>query len=398
MKGIWSTRIFTVLILLFLSVGAVINIGLLAEPIQNLVGGESNFEDFIAEVKEVYVSDLAGKEAFINLNGLFAKLTGRTVYNEVAVLNNGMLDYDTLPKLDMTDFANGVDAFDAYLQEKEIPFLYVQAPCKSDLSDMLIRDGVENYGNTNANELLALLEDAGVSSLDLRTSISATPQTVEQYFYNTDHHWNTNGAFVAFGEILNALNKMLPEANLDLSLADAESWNIRVYEDWCLGSRGKRVGVCYGGVDDLYVYTPDFQTEMSMNIPKHGAAYRGSFEETVMHTAAEYLDAPDYFNQDPYYIYIGGDYPLVQHTNALAQNDLKVLVIKDSFTIPVQAFLSTAVAELEVLDPRYFNECSIAEYVEQSQPDVVIMMVNPSMFGSKSYYRTGAEDLTGKAK
>ena len=382
--------LFTVVISLFLLVGAVINFSLCASPIQRLFGGETDLKGFVEEVKEAYVSNLEGKEHFINLNGLFARLTGRHVYNGVSVLENGMLDYESLKAQDMTDFANGLTEFDAYLSAQEIPFLYVQAPNKSDLEDRLVRPGVENCGNDNANALLGLLKEAGVSYLDLRPTIVPTVEAVEQNFYRTDHHWNSYGAFLAYGEILAELDARFSEEGLDLSHAELSSWESTVYKDWFLGSRGKRVGIYFGGVDDLTVLTPKFETQMSMYVPKHRAYTSGDFAEAVMNTA--YLDAPDYFSENPYCVYIGGDYPLVHHVNNLVENDLKVLLIKDSFTLPVQAFLSASIKELDVLDPRYYTDTTVAEYVALSQPDIVIMMINPSIFGTKSYYELGVTE------
>ncbi|MBQ8311089.1 MAG: hypothetical protein IJX80_08780 [Clostridia bacterium] len=379
--------IFTAVIGGVLIIGSLMNIGLVQKPIERLGDSTIDFSQFVDEIKSAYVSDFSNKECFINLNGLFARITGRHVYNEVSVLENGMLDYETLKELDMTAFANSVIQFDAFLKENGIAFLYAQVPNKSDLQDTLVREGIDNYGNRNANELIGLLEKTDTEILDLRQSISATPELVEKYFYNTDHHWNTHGAFVAFGELLQYLNEMFPAENIDLSLADASNWSTEVYEDWFLGSRGKRVGIYFGGVDDLTIYMPNFETDMSFYVPKHREYYSGSFADAVIRE--KFLDAPDYFNENPYCAYIGGDYPLVHHRNELVENDLKVLIIKDSFSLPLQSFLSTAVKELDVLDPRYYTESTISEYVAVSQPDIVIMLINPSVLESSAYYHFG---------
>lgn len=388
-KAHFGELLFTVFILSFLVIGAILNFGVLEKPWERFTEETVDFEEWIDEVKKAYVSDVAFKEEFINLNGLFAKLTGRTVYNDVATLNNGMLTYGEIPYLDMKPMANSVTGFDTFLKDNNVSFLYLQAPLKEDLAGSLLPYGVELCGNRNANELLALLKQNGVDTLDLRQSLSATPELVEQYFYRTDHHWNTHGAFKAFGEALAYLQAAFPDKTFDATLSDASNWNQTVYEDWFLGSRGKRVGVLFGGVDDLVMYTPKFETDMSFYVPKHRAYYSGSFEDTVIRSS--YLDAPDYFNENAYCAYIGGDYPLVHHVNRLAKNDLKVLLIKDSYSLPFQSFLSTAVRELDVLDPRYYKDGTVAEYVAASKPDIVIMMTNPSVFGDTVYRQFGIE-------
>ncbi len=386
-KEHFGELLFTVFILGFLIVGCILNLGVLQKPWERFTEETIDFEEWIGEVKKSYVDEVAFKESFLNLNGLFAKLTGRTVYNDVSVLNNGMLTYGEMPKLNMSAMANGVSEFDTFLEANGISFLYLQAPLKEDLAGSLLPFGVEHCGNENANELLASLKQNKVDTLDLRQSISATPELVEQYFYRTDHHWNTHGAFKAFGETLAYLQTAFPDQEFDTTLADASNWEQTVYEDWFLGSRGKRVGEYFGGVDDLVIYTPKFKTDMSFYLPKYRTYYSGSFSDAVIRS--DFLDTPDHFNENAYCAYIGGDYPLVHHVNRLAKNDLKVLLIKDSFSLPFQSFLSTAVRELDVLDPRHYKDSTVAEYIAASKPDIVIMMTNPSVFGDTVYHQFG---------
>ena len=179
------------------------------------------------------------------------------------------------------------------------------------------------------------------------------------------------------------LKTKFPDAKFDDNALLESSWTRTVYEDWFLGSHGKRVGEYFAGVDDFILYTPNFATDMSMYIPKHKSFTSGTFEETLVKSS--YLDEPNYFDETPYCTYTGGDYPLVHHVNYNAKNDIKVLIIKDSFTLATQAFLSTQVREVDVIDPRYYTDMSIAEYVAASSPDIVLTMINPTSFQRKEY-------------
>lgn len=385
-----GSLLFTVVVISFLVIGAIVNLGVLEKPLERLSDEKITFEEWIDEVKLAYVNDVEGKDVFINVNGLFARLTGRTVYNEVSILNNGMLLYDVVEDLDMKPLANGVSDFDEFLSENDIPFLFIQAPIKTDLGNTLVPYGVVNNGNKDADELLGELNKNGVETMDLRPILVQTPEDVAENFYKTDHHWNVKGAFKAFGEVLAVLDAQFPEAEIDLSLADRENWTSEVYEDWFLGSRGKRVGVFFGGIDDLEIYKPKFKTDMSCYVMHHRAYYDGDFTDAVIRE--EYLDEPDYFDENPYCVHIGGEYPLVHHVNRLAKNDLKILLIKESFALPFQCYLSTAVKELDVIDPRRYTASTVAEYVATSQPDMVIMMMNPSAFPNTSFRKLGAEE------
>ena len=378
---------FAILIVAFLALGFLLNKKLLKAPIDDLQDDKIKFNQFISQVQTSYKNNVALKENFINLNGFFLRITGRNHYNNVTRLKNGMLTYGSLPEIDMQPFADGITEFDAYLKENGIDYIYVLAPIKCDLGNTLVYTGSVNFSNQNADKLLKGF-GKDVSYIDLRPYLVSDPDLVKKYFYVTDHHWNTDGAFEAFKIFLSQLNEKYPDANIDMSLIDKDNWDVTTYEKCFLGSHGKRVGKYYAGIDDFLLYTPKFETQMSMYVPKYKAYYEGTFKESVF-VKEEYVTNKNFFNETPYVAYIGGDYPIVHHRNPNASSDLKILILKDSFALPFQSFLSCAFKEIDVVDPRYFTECTLAEYVAISKPDLVITLMNPSVFNDTSYQKTG---------
>ena len=223
--------------------------------------------------------------------------------------------------------------------------------------------------------------------LDLRPYLSANVDLINKYYFKTDHHWNFTGAFVGFGKIAEKVAVMFPEKEIDLTYTKWEQWESHTLEKWFLGSRGKRVGMLFAGVDDITWYTPKFETNMYRSVPKYNAVFEGDFVKTNIRE--KYIEKKDYFKDNPYCLYIGGDYPIVHHKNYLPVTDMKLLIVKDSYTSPVQAYLSTMFTEIDVIDPRHFKETGVAEYVKESQPDLVILMMNPSVFGVSDYMDFG---------
>ena len=180
-----------------------VNVKIVGEPLTALARHELTFEEFVNTVESGYSSDnFAGKSGFVNVNGLFARLTGRRVLNKVIRGTNGMLT-GAAGNIDMTELAASIEGFAKYLQEYEdIPFLYVQLPYKEDLDGSFLPEGVTSCANQNADHLLSCLSAAGVNAMDMRPQLSQTPEMMQQYFYKTDHHWNPEGAFVAFREVM----------------------------------------------------------------------------------------------------------------------------------------------------------------------------------------------------
>lgn len=389
-KKQWSSaQVLALCVLLFLAAFLALNLHLVSQPLERLTAGESDFSQFISEVQHTYTANAFWKEHFVNLNGLFARLTGQRVCNETIRLNNGMLCYPSEEQYVYWVGENLV-GFSQYLDGKGIPFLYVQAPCKSDTDANLMPTGIEHYANRDADDFLAYLASSGVNTFDLRPQLSKTARQVEETFFRTDHHWTPEAALRACPLILEQMDALLPNQTLDTANAAFDQWEAHTLEDWFLGSLGKRTGVYYGGVDDFTYYTPRFDTHMSRNVLKHMDFFSGDFVQANL--CMEYTQRRDYFNDSPYCIYVGGDYPLVQHRNASAPNKLRVLLLKDSFSLPLQCYFSTIFTEVDVLDPRYLDNMTVAEYVSLTEPDMVVMMINPiGGLGSQEYAYYGTE-------
>ncbi len=371
-------------LIILLSAG---NYRLMTEPVRRLIGGEINFEQMTKEIVQGFSSDnFWRKNNFIDLNGFFARLSGREHYNNVWKLKNGMLaSYEQ--EWDMTDPARSVADFSDYLQSLNTPFLYVQQPVKMDLAKTLKTDNAEDYNLDNADSLLSLLRDRKVNTLDLRTLICADRAAIEKYFYRTDHHWSQTGALAACPSVLEKIGQLCG-TSLDLSLAAAEMWEKHVVEQCFIGSWGRRVGAYFGGLDDFIYYTPRFSTDMSYAVMDTEQFYEGDFSQA--YCRFENLEGDSYWDRPAYSTYLSQDYGHVKLRNRAAPNQLKMLVFKDSFSLPLLSLLSASVSEIDVIDPRYYAGSTLAEYAYTSRPDLVVMMINPSMFTSEAFFTFGA--------
>ena len=377
--------------LLFIFWFSLKNLQLTQEPLGHFLNYPSAFTSSRDILQEKYTSDnLLHKNDFINLNGLFARLTGRQHLNDIYRTKNGMLTRINDP-LDMNPLAQNIIHFTQVLNAYDIPFLYVQAPCKEDFEDSILPDGITSYGNENSDALLSLLSEANVMTIDLRPYLSATVELIDRYYFRTDHHWNTEGAFLGFQMITRQIDEII-SAPLDLTCTDRSLWESHTLEDWFLGSRGKRVGIYFGGVDDYSWLIPTFHTEISTFIESENLVYSGTFSDANLHPNK--IAERDYFGSNPYAHYVNSDYPLIRHKSSSAPNSQKILIIKDSYTMPLQAFLSTIFQEVVVIDPRYYPHKDITKTVLSEQPDLVFMLLYPSVFTNPEYSDFGTEDFS----
>ena len=356
---------------------AALNFPHLKPALYTFLTGQTDFSGFTRLVRESYVNDTVGRYGFVDLNGLFMRLTGRRTDNSVMKLRNGMLTEENTPPCDVTKLSEGINTLAEYLEEKGTPFLYVQLPYKLDLNAELVIAGKSDYSHDNAERLLEAL-DASVDTLDLRPLLCKDAGSIEKYFFRTDHHWNYCGAFQGFSELLRQLDKRFPDSGIDLSCGDINNWESHTVKNWLLGSRGRRTGRFFAGLDDMTYYTPRFASQISCEIPETGEYYEGDF--TAANIRMEKITGgKDPYEKDAYSMYMGEDYGYVKQQNSAASGKLKLLLIKESYSLPLQAYLSTAFQCVDSLDPRFLDGKTVRQYIDELEPDVVILALNPNI-------------------
>ncbi len=382
------TVMFIVLWLYFF----VSNISIVGDTYSKLVNSEIDLLQVKEELLRAYNDNLAQKYTFINLNGLYVRLSGGRVCNKMIRLNNGYLSEYGEAEQNIQNKAKSIKALYQELEEKKIDFVYVQCPYKIDMNNELLPYGAEDKTNKNTNALVKRLKKSQVPVLDLRESISDTPDHVSEYFYKTDHHWNSLGAFRGFQEISKYLQAIYPEEKIYGEYQKLDNWDVHKKNNWSLGSGGKRTGVYFTGTDDLVWLTPKFETEMSFANVYKNEFYTGDFCDANIRE--KYIEERDYFADHAYCVYVGGNYPLILHRNDKAPVDKRVLLVKDSFALPLETYLSTVFSEVDTIDLRHYKGGTLYEYILESEPDTVIMSYNPSAIAYKSMFEYGIKSIS----
>ena len=370
MKKLFSLRNLTALcFLLFLAVFFLLSLRpFLRETWYALRGGgdtalaESRFNDF-----------LPGKEGWVTLNGGVQRLLGRREVNERYRLDNGQMTY-IIPELDMEPIAQNTVTFARALEERDIPFLYVNLLFKVDEQDKQLPPGVEDYSNENADRFLAILRREGVDTLDLRELERAEGLEHYSLFFPSDHHWTPETGLWASARIAAALAEREPSLAADLSLMDPANYDRELREGIFLGSHGRRVGEWYIGADDLSILTPRFETRLRFSVPELELVREGSFAETMLFP--EKLEQTDRMRSAAYDVYTGGEYGLLRVENLLGGNGKRLLVLQDSFSLVVIPFFSLGYERVDYLDLRLWDG-DLLSYIEETAPDMVLVLYNP---------------------
>lgn len=277
------------------------------------------------------------------------------------------------------EIAESISQFNQYLKEKNIPFLYYQLPNKLSSPQVDIPKNFINGENESATIVLEHLKTKDVDTLDFREFMIAEKTNSLASFYRTDIHWKQSLSLQATGYLLNKLESVLNiEFNSEFSKED--SYKKMVYPNMFLGCYGGQTGLLYGGIDDFELFLPKYKTDYSWILPKKGFSKRGDAENTFIYTPKLTWEMPGVITT--YFVYGGSkyaDYTILK--NHLAISPLKILIICDSFMMPMSAFLAPHFSEIHFIDIRTaqsnLSKKDVYEIIRTVNPDLVLMTYWP---------------------
>ena len=187
--------------------------------------------------------------------------------------------------------------------------------------------------------------------IDITDTLKKAATQGEYVWYKTDHHWTTDGAYIAY----TALAKTLGLSPFLIS--DFE--RVTVSEDF-LGTSFSKSGLYSSDFDSVTLYRYDTDAELFVYNCETKATEKG-------------LYAPNKLTQkDKYLVFLGGNYSRITISDTRAERP-KMLLIKDSFANAVIPFLARHF-DLDVIDPRYFVG-DISSLANNTEYDKILTLI-----------------------
>lgn len=322
--------------------------------------------------KQDYYVNFPLETRFVDMNGLVRRIIGQHEMNGVVKLNNGYLT-GVNPKLSdesMDSYICEVKEYSDYCASKDINMLYVQAPFKISKYNTELPVGDVDFTNENTDYIVNGLNEAGISTIDLRTEMYEDGMNQYDYFFKTDHHWNTEAGFYAYTNIAEWITEQTGYS-LDDKLTNLDSYNINTYEDW-FGTLGHRTGRYYAGMDDYDLIYPAFDTEI---LDKTDGTTGTFVDQVVMMDIFDEKDAEKRSYYD--WAYRKNNYKDLQSQQATL--DLSVYMISDSYGNAVSPFMLLSYKDYSIMS--FDKEGSLThETLDGFAPDVVVFMVWPGEY------------------
>lgn len=365
MKRIRVSYIYLAIFILIIAVTGIVSATKLA---RFYMFNEVDYNEWTVELGNRYETDIStcfwGKFNYVNFNGAVRRLLGIREMNDVVKMNNGYLL--TTQRYLEDDYlqinVERISALDRYLQNRGTNFVYALSPYTSSKYDPQLPDGVKDYGNDNGDRLLQMLAEQGIDTIDFRKAMKEDGIDHYQMMYRTDHHWTTCGGLYAYGVLADYISSKTG-CTLDERVADENQYTARNYEKWHLGSRGQRTGAYFAGIDDFVLYFPDFDNNVSK---VNGGS--GTMPEVVYDMSP--LVDKDYTSRYTYDTVL--DNTIGEFSNPNCGNDMRVMLVSDSYGKAVMPYLMLGFGStVYVYD---MQQMLTADYIEEYDPDVVIML------------------------
>ena len=317
------------------------------------------------------------RQPFLELCGAFRRITQQTKTDEIVLLKNGYLTTTVAPTDEPTTvkIADSVIQFANTTKESSTPFVYVQVPQKVCRYDDEMPLGEISYINENFDRHLALLQNVGIDTLDLRESLHAGSLDHYSMFFRTDHHWLMSSGLWAAKTICENLNNRY-DFHFDTALLDRGQYSEKTWKNHYLGTQGRTVTRGYISPDDFTILLPDFETDFHVEHPDKALSLNGSFSETMFDW--DMMENPNYYESSAYEAILCGNRPLTRIINNNLPDGPRIMIVHDSYFTVVAPFLANVCGEIDLLDVRAANgnfNGSLDAYREEMQPDLVLVVL-----------------------
>ncbi len=307
-----------------------------------------------------YINDhFAFRDIYLKLNSWWeVKVMGKKENNDVYIGDEGYLfekfEYGEEEKQNIEENVASISQFAQVMQEQKIPTYFVLVPN----SIYVNRDKLpKNVEVPSQKEIIRTVYQNTENTKNIEVT-SALEQENRQkpVYFKTDHHMNSDGAYVVY-------NTFCTTANLQ-AVPIQDFTKVTVSNEF-LGTFDSKAQLINQVPDELFVY----ENETNTNIEE--AIYDRETTDSIFN--AEYLEGKDKYS----YFLNGNNSRAIIKTKV--NNGRKLLVIKDSYAHIMAQFLCENYEEVHFLDPRYTN-FNYAEYVQENGITDVLFLYNVSNF------------------
>lgn len=275
--------------------------------------------------------------------------------NGIYLGSNGYFLSNNIPKEVMNDELEEIAEYFNYIAEEfdKSKIYMVNLPYKSAVyeNNMPI-EGYHSLSRVYINKLWSKIDKNKIKIIDLDNIFNDN----YDLFYKTDHHWNMNGTWMAYENIIGEISKDYIEVG---ETKTKDFYNIETYRGYFIGSDGRKVSQLIDKMEDIDVY-------VHKNINDYKIFINGKKGEFFYYDKLN----KSKFNND-YAIYFAGDNAEVIVENKKSINELSIVLIGDSMDNPLIPLLAPHFKTIYSYDLRRYKE-NLKNAIKNINPDIIM--------------------------
>lgn len=306
---------------------------------------------------EKYVSDqFIYRDIWIGMKTDTDRITGKKESNGIYLGKDGVLIQNFIPPAeeDLQERVNAIQAFDQATPSLNKYVMLVPTAAA------LYKDKLPKYAMVGDEEAylgkVRRLLPSNIHFVDVLPALK-NMEREQPVFYRTDHHWTTEGAYVAYLELC---------MQMGLTPQSKEDFNIQQATDEFYGSLYSKSGFRHLQPDSIDLYLPKDPENYTIT-------YVDEEESADSLYAMEQLQ-----KKDKYAVFLNGNHALI-HIRTAHPDGKKLLVVKDSYANSFIPFLLKHFSEIDVVDLRYYDG-ELTSFVNEHDIDDMLLLYNANTF------------------
>ena len=309
-----------------------------------------------------YINDhFAFRNIYLKLNSWWeVSVMGKEENNGVYIGKDNYLfekfEYGDEEKENIKKNTIAISDFAQSMQDLDIPTYFILVPNSIYINRDKLPDNVET---PNQEEII----NGVYTNMSNTQNINVTSALIEEnkekpLYFRTDHHMNSDGAYVVYREFCKASN---------IQAVPTQNFTKTTVTNNFLGTFDSKAQIINQVPDEIVVYKNEINTDIKE------AIYDKESTDSIFNE--KYLEGKDKYS----YFLNGNNSKAIIKTKV--NNNKKLLVIKDSYAHIMSQFLCENYSEVHFLDPRYTN-FDYVEYVKENGITDVLFLYNVSNFAT----------------
>lgn len=333
---------------------------------------------------EKYFNDhLVLRDQFTHLSVVKDLILNKTnINNKYVIDNKDILEEPTkrVSSQELSSTINKVTKFKQEVEQLDKDFIYIMTPRKTTIQQYLFPNYIQSLQKDleQPHYFLKQLEDNDIATINILDYYltNFTEQELEEFYFRTDHHWNSIGAYNAFKYIISEVSKL--DHGIEYTIKDEDYKTTIVDNIKFLGSHNKQ----------LFEEIPYEKEIPYVHLNKECVKQYFLLENNQIKEVNEKKIFAKNINKNGFITYADAytdDLTYYKIINKDFKIDKKIIIFKDSYQNAMTLLLSDIFKEVEVVDVRHTGKKPAINFVKESNANIVWIMYNNRNLGGNIF-------------